>query len=255
MPVLHGLWLPPPANWTLGQTDVHVWLVSLDQPATRLQQLTFTLSNDERKRADSFYFERDKQHFIASRGILRTILSSYLGITPHHIEFCYGPQGKPSLTPLSGWDKLRFNVSHSHGLALYAITREREIGVDLEYIRPIFHAQQIAERFFSDREQAVLRTLPERAKQQAFFTCWTRKEAYIKATGAGLAMPLDQFDVSLAPWEPPELLNIHGNLQEAARWSVRELIPAFGYVAALVVEGCHWTLMCWEWTEREMTSF
>jgi 4'-phosphopantetheinyl transferase len=141
-------------------------------------------------------------------------------------------------------------VSHSQELGLYAITRNRKIGVDLEYIRTAFACEQVAERFFSSQEKATLRSLPPRLKYQAFFTCWTRKEAYIKARGEGLFLPLDQFDVSTIPGEPALLLNTRGDPQEANRWSLRELGPSAGYVAALAVEGHNWRLSCWNWRER-----
>ena len=141
---------------------------------------------------------------------------------------------------------LRFNLSHSQGLALYAVTRGREIGVDLECIRPISDAEQIAERFFSAHENAVFRTIPAHEKPKAFFNCWTRKEAYLKALGDGLARPLDEFDVSLAPGEPAKLLRIEGAPQEASRWSLNRLEPGSGYVAALAVEGYGYQLKCWQ---------
>lgn len=242
-------WCPSPEPLTVGSDEVHVWCVTLDQTASRVQSLQHTLSPDERRRAERFYFEQDRTRFIICRGLLRTILGGYLGIEPSRLRFCYGPRGKPALAEISGGDTLRFNVSHSHGLALYAVTGGREIGIDLEHIRPIPEALQIAERFFSAHENAVLRTLPTSQKLEAFFNGWTRKEAYIKARGEGLTLPLDQFDVSLAPGEPAALLSTKGDLQEASRWSIQELTPASGYVAALAVEGHSWRLKCWQWPE------
>lgn len=132
-------------------------------------------------------------------------------------------------------------------MALYAITRGREVGIDLEFIRCDLEAEQIAERFFSHSEIATLRALPKHFQKCAFFLGWTRKEAYIKARGEGLSLPLDQFDVSLIPGEPAALLSTQPDSDDAFRWSLQELTLASGYVAALAVEGRGWSLSCWQW--------
>ena len=243
------LWLPPPADLTVSSNEVHVWRASLDLPVSCVQSLQHTLAADELSRAERFYFQKDRQHFIVTRGLLRAILSRYLDIEPGQLRFCYSPYGKPALATTPGQETPSFNVSHSHGLALYAVTRGREIGIDLERVRADLDCEQIAARFFSPRENAVLRALPAKLKPEAFFNCWTRKEAYIKARGGGLSFPLDQFDVSLAPGEPTTLLNTRGDPQEATRWSLRTLTPGPGYVAALAVEGHGWRLACWQWPE------
>lgn len=249
MTALDRLWLPPSADLALSSDDVHVWRASLDLPASCVQSLQHTLAADELSRAERFYFHKDRKHFIVARGLLRAILSRYLDMEPGQLRFCYSDYGKPSLATMPGQDTLSFNVSHSHGLALYAVTRGREIGIDLERIRADLDCEQIAARFFSPRENAVLRALPAKLKPEAFFNCWTRKEAYIKARGGGLSLPLDQFDVSLAPGEPTTLLNIRGDPQEALRWSLRELMPGPGHMAALAVEGYDWHLTCWQFPE------
>ncbi|HEV7237210.1 MAG TPA: 4'-phosphopantetheinyl transferase superfamily protein, partial [Ktedonobacteraceae bacterium] len=143
---------------------------------------------------------------------------------------------------------LSFNISHAHDLALYAFTYVRQVGVDVEYIRLNDDYEHLAQHYFSPYERTVLQTLPMEEKQQAFFQCWTRKEAYIKAKGLGLSLPLDLFDVSLRPNEPAALLQSRENPREAARWSLRELAPGAGYVGALAVEGKKdWQLHCWQW--------
>lgn len=243
-------WYPPPKVLMLGGDEVHVWRASLSLTASSVQSLQQTLAADEQARADRFHFQRDREHFIIARGVLRAILGCYLRREPSQLRFCYNSHGKPVLAKESGGDVFRFNVSHSHGLALYAVTRGREVGVDLEHIRPHLDLIEIAERFFSPREVAVLRALPPRMQTYAFFSCWTRKEAYIKAKGEGLSIPLDQFDVSLAPGEPAALLHTQWDDQEASRWSLRELNPGPGYVAALAVFGHHWRLKCWQWPEE-----
>jgi len=218
-----------------------------------IQRLQSTLSTDECQRAERFYFQRDRRRFTVARGVLRSILSQYLGLAPQQLRFCYGPHGKPALVSTSGPARLHFNVSHSHELALYAITYDRHIGVDVEHIRTDFACEAIAERFFSPPERAVLRCLPPQVKYEAFFNCWTRKEAYIKACGEGLSLPLDQFDVSLAPGVPAALLATRWAPHEAARWTLRDIVPGPGYAAALAVEGHGWRLACWQWPQESLT--
>jgi len=249
MTAIDNVWCPPPTDLIVTSSDVHVWRAVLDQPAARVQHLAQTLCADERIRAERFYFEQHRQRFIVARGLLRTILGYYLGIAPDQLQFCYGSRGKPALVETPSGSTLRFNLSHSEGLALYGVTRDRELGIDIEYIRPITEMEQIAKRFFSVQENAVFCTLPTNQKLAAFFNCWTRKEAYVKAIGDGLALPLDQFDVSLAPGEPARLLAIKGDRSGANYWSLQELSPAPGYVAALAVEGHGWNLSCWQWQE------
>ena len=248
MTTSHDTWLAPPSDVTLPNGAVHVWRTSLDLSAPQVQRLRQTLAGDELSRAARFHFERDRTHYTVARGVLRDLLSRYLKAQPHQLRFDYSPYGKPALAA-PGHAALNFNVSHSHGMALFAITRGREIGVDIEYIRADFECAEIAERFFSSQENAVLRTLPAGVQHEAFFNCWTRKEAYIKAIGEGLSHPLDEFDVSLAPGEPAALLTSRGDPREVERWSLKELFPAPGYVAALAVEGSDWRLSCWQWRE------
>ncbi len=228
--------------------EVHVWRASLDLGASRRHALHLTLAEDEQERAERFHFAKDRARFIAGRGLLRAILARYLRADPAGLRFCYDPKGKPALTPASHTGGLRFNMSHSHGLALYAVTRGRELGVDLEYIQPRLEGG-IAERFFSPREVAALGALPADLRNEAFFACWTRKEAYVKAKGDGLALRLDQFDVSLNPRQPAALLRMEGDPQEACRWSLWALDAAPGYAAALCVEGHDWRLARWQWPE------
>lgn len=243
-------WLPPPTNLTLADDEVHVWLAPLDLPSSHVQLLRGILTADELGRADRFHFAQAQRHFIAGRGILRTILGRYLTVAPEHIRFCYNRYGKPFLTSDLDHHKLNFNLSHSDGLALYAITRMREIGIDLERIRTNFAYEQIAEQFFSAGEVAILRTVPATMKPKAFFNCWTRKEAYIKARGQGLALPLDSFEVSLVPGEPARLLAVRGGLQKGSHWTLQELRPGYGYVGALAVKGCNCRPKFWQWPNK-----
>ncbi|HEX8180613.1 MAG TPA: 4'-phosphopantetheinyl transferase superfamily protein [Pyrinomonadaceae bacterium] len=240
-------WSPPPADLTLAHDEVHVWRASLEQPAHVLAQLRATLAADEHERAARFHFERDRAHFIVGRGVLRAILGRYLPGRAEQLQFQYGAYGKPALTAEFARGSLSFNLAHSHALALFAVTRGRAVGVDVEYLRAELAGTQIAERFFSAREVAALCALPAEQQPRAFFDCWTRKEAYIKARGEGLSFPLAAFDVSLGPDEPAALLCVRGDAQESARWSLRALDAALGYAAALVVEGHDWQLKTWQW--------
>ena len=241
------LWRFPLETLVLGYDEVHVWRATLDRDPSQILSFLHNLAADERARAERYYFDRDREHFIVARGVLRAILGRTLNRAPESLSFCYGSHGKPALAGESDGATIRFNVSHSHGIALYAVTRGRELGVDLEHIRFDLEVAEIAERFFSRREIAMLRTLPTELQCQAFFHCWTRKEAYIKARGEGLSLPLDQFDVSLIPGEPAALLGTHPDPSEASRWSVQELFPAPGYAAALAVRAHGLRLTCWQW--------
>ncbi len=208
----------------------------LDAPPAPKDRLRQTLAADEERRAAGFRFPRDRERYVVGRGALRAVLGQYLRRRPEDIRFSYNAEGKPALAGEFSAERLRFNVAHADGLALVAVAREREVGVDLEKVRAI-EVEEIAERFFSAAEVAVLRGLPADRRVDAFFRCWTRKEAYLKATGKGLSGGLDQFDVSLAPGEPAALLAHRGAPAEAGRWQLRELAPAPGYVGALAVEG------------------
>jgi 4'-phosphopantetheinyl transferase len=248
MTSLSQRWLLSPTGLTLARAEVHVWRTSLDPDPSSIAHLQHTLSADEVQRAARFHFPRDRRRFTVARGVLRDILGRYLGVPPSDIEFRYSAYGKPALADGFDTAAVQFNISHSHEMALFAVTRDREIGVDIEYLGREVRGEDIAERFFSVHERTVLRALPAVAKHQAFFNCWTRKEAYIKAHGEGLSLPLDQFDVSLAPGEPAALLATRSDPQEARRWSLQALDPGPDYVAALAVEGQGWELTCWQWS-------
>lgn len=229
---------PVPQAPPLPENAVHVWRAALDRPAGDMAGLARVLSAGETGRAEQFHFERDRLHFIAGRGILRIILARYLGFAPARIRFRYNTYGKPALARPAGG--LYFNLSHSHGLALYALGRVQNIGIDVERIRPLPDADRLVGRFFSAGEQQTWRNLPENRRQTAFFYGWTRKEAFIKAMGNGLSYPPDRVEVSLWPEEPARLLP-----GPTAGWQVYTWEPAAGYVASLTVQGpvrqvTHW---------------
>lgn len=247
------MWNSPPSVLTLNTGEVHVWRADLNISTPRIRELYEHLSADEHARAQRFYFLQHRQHFIVGRGFLRGILGRYLGVSLGQLRFDYAPGGKPFLANECGGEKLNFNLSHSEAVALYAVIHPRtsqNIGVDIERIKPEIIEERVAEHFFSPREVAALRSLPPNAQPQGFFNCWTRKEAYVKAMGEGLALALDQFDVSLVPGEPAALFTVLGNSQEAHRWSVRELFPGAGYAGALAIKANDIRVRCWQWTSE-----
>ena len=241
------VWRRPPGAVRASGDEVHVWRATLRRAPADIAALGRLLSEDERERAARFRFARDRDDFTAARGTLRLILGLYTGRPPSGLRFIYNSFGKPSLEDVAAGGVLRFNLSHAGGVALYAVASGREVGIDLELMREDLECEELAGRFFSRREVAALRALPAEERTRAFFNCWTRKEAYIKARGQGLSLPLDSFDITLSPHEPPALLATRGDAKDSSRWSLRELTIGPGYAAALAVEGSGWYLQCWSW--------
>lgn len=250
-PVLNNAtspWRPAPELIQMGHNDVHVWRAGLERPASQIQAFWQTLSQEEQQRASRLKIQIHQTHFIVARGILRAILSRYLHVEPHQLHIRLGPHGKPYLSTPSREASLSFNLTHSKGLALYAVSHGRQVGIDVEADRPPhFDYNRIAKRILTAREEALFNTLSPTEQRQAFFTCWTRKEAYIKARGKGLSFPLKHITVSVLPGEPAALLDVQGDPRETDRWSMCELSPGPGYTAALVVAQPQWELRCWEW--------
>jgi 4'-phosphopantetheinyl transferase len=221
-----------PSSLHLPPGEIQLWSVRLDPPAERVESLGRYLSSDEWQRANRFRFERHRRQYVVGRGSLRLLLGEYLNTPPEQVFFTYGPRGKPFVNA----GGLFFNLSNSDERALVGFVREREIGVDVEYLKPMPDCEQIAERFFSESERLVLRGIPAERKEEAFFNCWTRKEAYLKAVGEGLAAPLDSFDVTLAPGEPPRMHTLRGDAAAASRWFFEHLRPAPDYIGAIALE-------------------
>ena len=246
-------WLDPPEGLTLASDEVHVWQAALVAGGLDAEALARLLSPDEMGRADRFRFAEGHNRFVVARGLLRVLLGRYLGAGPAELRFRYGPHGKPGLDAPHEQD-LRFNLSHSGNRVLYAFTRGREVGIDVEAIRWERDHGSLAERFFAPAEAAALRALPAPARLAAFYAGWTRKEAYMKARGTGIALGLSRFQVSLAPDEPAALLHVEGEPDEPARWSLTPIDAGPGYAAALAVEGAPLPVCCWRarcgWWER-----
>jgi len=245
--------LPQLANSKLGNiylplepNKVDVWRANLSLDSSVLQELQNTLSEDEKHRADRFYFPEDKNYYIAARGILRSILARYLYTKPELIKFSYTPQGKPYLenntrenSPEGKNIGIQFNLSHSQNLALYAVaidcgnhSFDRSVGIDLEYCRPLPDALALAKRWFLPSEYQEL--LTQTNQELNFFRIWTAKEAYLKATGVGLR-DLATVEVIITPENSLQYKTINGSKELAQQWSLLELNPAPSYVATLAI--------------------
>lgn len=242
-------WLAEPSPPLLGPDEVHVWSAALDCSPEQLDQLSRLLVPEDRERADRYRFPAVRNHFIAARAFLRSVLGSYLDLDPRNVVFQLGPQGKPHLHQPG---QLHFNLSHSHGLALLAVSRLVEVGVDVEYVRP-FNDLAFAERFFTPGEVSCLRAVPEHQRTEVFFHAWTRKEAFLKATGEGIALGLERIEVALTPWEPARLMLLDGCPQRAAEWSLMHLTPAESYVGALALLHPAPQVRCLHWTGHAAT--
>ena len=226
-------WPPGPQNPQLASGTVHVWAAALDAGPERLAACARLLAADERERAGRFHFARDRDAYIAGRGMLRLLIGRYLARAPETLDISYSDYGKPCLAG----GELRFNLAHSAGLALYAFAAHTELGVDVEAERDLPDALPIARRFFSAAEYDALRALPPDEQPAAFFRCWTRKEAFIKAVGEGLSYPLDRFQVSLRPDQAPALLSVDGHAPGAREWTLVDLPLPAAYTGALAFKG------------------
>lgn len=240
-------WPAPPEQLSLAAHEVHIWRVNLMQPAPVIACCRALLPEDEIARAQRFYFERDRRRFVVSHGMVRTVLGQYVGLEPKQLKFIHGPKGKPDLAPEGNALGTRFNLSHSGDFALMGVSPGLVMGIDIEQIRADFGGQEIAERFFSRLEVDTLLSLPEDQRAEAFFYCWTRKEAYIKAQGDGLSLPLHSFDVTFAPGTEPALLRVAEDSKEVARWKLYNIEIGPGYKAALMIEGKEHHLQFFDW--------
>jgi 4'-phosphopantetheinyl transferase len=193
------------------------------------------LDANEIKRADAFHFEQHRLSFTVAHAAMRQILSAYVNVAPQNLVFVYGEQAKPELAAECGGDHVRFNLSHSGCFALLAVAEGFSLGIDIERVNAEFLGEDIAERFFSRTEVSAFRAIAADSRADAFFSCWTRKEAYIKALGGGLSIPLDTFDVAFGPGVPAALLRV-SVVPDARRWSLYDVPAPQGYKAALVAE-------------------
>ncbi|UZJ40701.1 4'-phosphopantetheinyl transferase superfamily protein [Prosthecochloris sp. SCSIO W1101] len=220
----------------LAENEVHLYRIFFSKQKQHLHDCLQLLSDTEKNDAAHFRFQTDRERFIIAHGMLRKVLSQYLDVSPAGLKFSHGVYGKPVLEGMPDGCSLCFNMSHSHDLALFALVWNSRIGVDVEYIRLIPDAEVIAKRFFTPQENSAFSAVSPDKKLEAFYNCWTRKEAFLKATGDGLSRRLDSFTVSLVPEEPVRLLSVEGDPLEASRWLFSAVEPAHQYVGAVVVE-------------------
>jgi 4'-phosphopantetheinyl transferase len=228
-------WSYPPKNRSLSNEEVHVWVADLDD-GSRSQEFEMILSPDEKERSARFHFSRDRDHFISGRGLLRTILSNYTNTPAASLQFGYEKNGKPCLINAAKFGDLNFNLSHSGGMALFAVARDRTLGVDLENVRFLLDLDEIAARCFSPEEQLVLSSLEPPQKEESFFRYWTRKEAALKCDGTGFSESDDEI--------------------QAGQFDgfFHELTPAKGYLATLAVRGKPFVLKTWQWQRASCAS-
>jgi 4'-phosphopantetheinyl transferase len=215
----------------LNGREVQLWALRLEASDQTLARLYSWLASDEAERAGRFRFEKHRRAFVLGRGVLRALAGSYLRIDPAKVAFAYGPKGKPSIAGTRC--PLQFNVSNSGELAAYAFTLDCEIGVDIEHRRRAVDVENIAQRFFAAGEVAELMSLPGSDRHQGFFNCWTRKEAYIKAVGDGLSVPLDSFEVTLQPGAPARMVALEGSAKAAGFWTFHAFTPEPEYTGAV----------------------
>lgn len=214
------------------ENEIHIYRLSINIPSERIYNFEKLLSADELKRANRFRFEKDKNHFITGRGLLRIILSRYLDESPAGINFSYHEKGKPYLKDNS----LKFNLAHSGGKAVYALTMNNELGIDLEIMKELPDALDIASRFFSESEVSEFKNVSVENVKTAFFNCWTRKEAFIKAIGEGLSYPLADFSVTLKPGDEPKFLWIKNDPDEVNKWSLININAHDNFISSLAIK-------------------
>jgi 4'-phosphopantetheinyl transferase len=239
------------------QKEVHVWRFGIDGTSAKVDRLRPFLDENERDRGDRYHFRRDRDRFIVARGRLRILLGRYVSAAPQTLRFRYGPMGKPELIAASNTAASNiaasneavpcFSVSHSDGMCVIAVGMRR-VGVDIERSRPVESPDSFLGALVPG-EIAALRALPASLRQDAFFACWTRKEAWLKARGDGLRFGLDRFEVSVKPDSPAALLWVKDAPAEVSRWAMHQLCVAPGYCGALAVEGSGCRVRCWDFAE------
>jgi len=246
MSELYPSWSAPPSELYLPPTDVHIWQSSLQVSGHQQERLTQMLSADEMARATRFHFSQHREHYIAGRGLLREILGRYLNCLPETIRFSYNSFGKPALQASAGRDTLQFNISHSHGVALFAFVRGVDIGIDVQHTDAVTDLLQAGAVVFSAGEMEALRALPEERRRAVFFQYWTRKEAYIKAVGGGFSLPLNGIDVSRLPTGRVWQADSPGAPFEQTDWNVWDFTAGPGYAAAVALKKEHWRFVFYQ---------
>lgn len=244
MTVTDGVWLPASPDLSLRHGDIHVWRLALNQLSCHRYQSSAPLSDSERQRAGRFHFQADRDRYVVSRNVLRNLLGRYLGQAPREVELGSTEHGKPFLLEAEGEPSIRFNLSHSGDWTVYAFASDREVGIDVERIRPLPDFETIATRVFTCTEQELIALAPRQETLATFFRLWSRKEAYVKAIGHGLSIPLHTVSVATNSIDPP---NYAGRMHERRRWYVQDVPCAPSYAAALATQGRPDRVICWQY--------
>ena len=239
------MWAEPPADLELDVAYIDVWRSQIDLPESEIEKYAQTLSEQEQERAAKFTFPDKYEEYVVSRGLLRKALGHVLKQAPSGFQFDYTSSKKPYLSRKYNNRPISFNVSHSHGQALVAISVDRNIGIDIEKIRPDVEYEKLAKRFFSEAEHAAIMLLPLGERVAAFFATWTRKEAFVKATGKGIAFGLSEFDVNILPYEPPAMLVTRWNPADVSKWLMANIETYKNYIATLAADGGEFQMRLW----------
>ena len=242
---MNDTWKIAPEGLEISADHVDVWLASTDPGELQIRAYKALLSPAELERLEKFRVEFKHREYIVSRGLLRRVMTKMTGLDVAGVDFDYGEHGKPSLPGRAESGSAAFNVSHSHGLALVALTLGGRLGVDLEKIRPKVEWRSLAEHYFSEAEIRALDGYSDEAGLKAFFTCWTRKEAFVKALGGGISYGLKEFDVSIDPDEARAALTIRAEDEDASRWLIKNLPVPASHVAALALDRSACELRLW----------
>jgi 4'-phosphopantetheinyl transferase len=242
-------WLPRPKDRSLEENEVHVWLANLELEIYAMSKFLRDLSLTERARAQNLRFEHDRRRFVIAKGLLRNLLAGYLSVAPNEIQFSLGQSGKPEIADRQQHRQspLHFNQAHSGHLGIYVLSRKRRVGVDIEEIRPFPDMEQLAPMIFSKQEMEAFHSLGDDEKQNAFFSTWTHKEAFVKAIGKGLTVPLSHFDVSRVHGNLARIVQNHQHPALPLEWFVKDLSISAQFSAAVCVEGEGWKLQCLKW--------
>ena len=242
-------WSAKPKNKVLREGEVHVWLANLELEIYAMPKFLRDLSLTERTRAQRLQFDHDRRRFVIAKGLLRNLLGGYMGMKPNEIQFTMGPSGKPEIAQRlqTSHDPIHFNQAHSGHLGIYAFCRNRRVGVDIEEVRPFPDMDQIASLLFSTQEMAVFQSLSTKERQRAFFSAWTHKEAFVKALGKGLTLPLNHFEMSRAHGSLSRIVQNHDHSAKSLEWFVKDIPVSTQFSAAVCVEGEGWQLRCLKW--------
>lgn len=239
-------WRRPPEELQLEAACIDVWHSRISLPEVEIEKHALTLSGQERERAEKFTFADKYEEYVVTRGLLRQALAHVLRQDACTFEFDYSSSNKPYLSRKYNDQQITFNVSHSHGQALVAISVDRNIGIDIEKVRADVEYEKLALRFFSVAEQKALMLYPREERAAAFFATWTRKEAFVKAVGKGIAFGLSEFDVNISPKEAPLMLATRWDPEDVAKWSMANIETEKNYLATVVADGGDFQLRHWQ---------